>query len=354
MNNDILTSNTDNCTDSVPVDAVQLPSTEPTAKQLEQQMLAIKSRLWRQCYISNERAWLRYVRSEYRTHKGLGGRCSTGHKEKALWAEYFVTALQCGHDVKADIAELDAREKAERDEERQLRKREEEEQQRWRDENPEAYAEQLKEQELRRHQLEGSTAQPQKQKRGKRGKDRQQRTTNPKAWINDIAQLGFKGVQLQIALHIIGLCRKQHDQGKGGCGINRKRVQERYKRSLRTVEVVIQRLRDAGVITVERAKPQLKQKYGEQYGQFGKTSLTEAFRNGTCQPQPQADSTAASEPKTAAKAAVRIIFCEKTSDPSDQQQDNQSQGRSTAENTPKAAAPLDLSSPLTGSKKKDL
>ena len=333
MNNDILPSATANCTDTVPVDALQLPSTGPRAESLgfsslvaEEKMNSAKDKLFTLLCISSERAWRRYCEFEYKdfrirtyginaeidSDEGLSARAK---RERALWTEFFKMAERCGHDISADIAEEKACQAADRKIEGQRReaeaKRKREEQQRWRDENPEAYAEQLKQQELARQQLEGSTAQPQKQKRGKRGKDRNQRTTNPKAWINDIAQLGFKSVQLQIALHIIGLCRKQHDQGKGGCGINRKRVQERYQRSLRTVEVVIKRLRDAGVITVERAKPQLKQKYGEQYGQFGKTSLTEAFRNGTWQPQPQADSTAASEPKTAAKAAVRTIFSKK-------------------------------------------
>ena len=277
MNNDILASAPSNCTGSVPVDAVQLPSAEPTAEQLEQQLRSTLNN-------PNEAAWDEQCLAalEYWFTPSL--RSSTEQQHQTLWDQYFdALAVTVGSRAALYLGE-------------------------------DCLRFELIERIGERKKCSASTDQPQKQKRqlGKRGKDRQQRSTNPKAWINDIAQIGFKGVQLQIALHIIGLCRKAHDQGKGGCGINRKRVQERYQRSLRTVEVVIQKLRDAGVITVERAKPQLKQKYGEQYGQFGKTSLTEAFRNGTWQPQPQADSTAASQPKTAAKAAVRTIFAKKS------------------------------------------
>ena len=316
MNNDILASAPSNCTGSVPVDAVQLPSAEPTAEQLEQQLRSTLNNL-------NEAAWDEQCLAalEYWFTPSL--RSSTEQQHQTLWDQYFdALAVTVGSRAALYLGE-------------------------------DCLRFELIERIGERKKCSASTDQPQKQKRqlGKRGKDRQQRSTNPKAWINDIAQIGFKGVQLQIALHIIGLCRKAHDQGKGGCGINRKRVQERYQRSLRTVEVVIQKAagcrchhcgtgKASAEAEIRRAIRPVRQNQPHRglpkrhLATAAAGRLNRSFSTENC-----------------GKSCGSNHFCEKISDPSDQLEDNQSQERSTAENTPKAAVPLDLSSSYGGRRK---
>jgi hypothetical protein len=387
-------ANAEHCSDLSKVDdtalqideAVATTSTESTTsaeleeqEEAERELAAAKLDLRWKLYISSDDVWHRYLKSEYQSHQWGRRAIGTTEEQGKLWIEYFRAAAIAGYSVSEIIEEHD--QELERREAAEAKQKAEAEQ-RWREENPEAYAQQLKEAEekeaLRIQQQQqwadeaaakeklaatpASTTQP-KKKRGQRGKDKQQRQANPKAWINEIAQLGFNKIQLSIALCVIGLLNKNHNAGKGGAGINRERIAQRYNRSLRTVETVIARLRDAGVLTVERAKPQLAQKYGKQFGQFGRTSLTPAFRNGTWQPQkptPEPQSQKPTEPQKSAPAepqkqteiaanpAVRIIFSQKIDDPSDQLSCNGSAEASTAETPPKTAVPLVLSYPLRG------